>query len=348
MVAKRDLNIAEPTYAQRLGWEAKDRVVLFHSDDAGMSYESNIGVLRALQGKVARSASLMVPCGWAWGMAAQQQEVPTMDIGLHITLTAEWQDYRWGPVSGWQNAKSLIDGSGAFHRSVDALLRHAELSEIEAEIYAQLQLARRMGIQPTHLDTHMGVLWASMDLVDLYVRIGISENLPVLFPAGHNTLVYEQAHSGPLAPFLSPCLQHETTTMGEKLWQAGLPVVDDLYVSSYDWTFPENMLPTDENLRSFKTAKYKELLHTIRPGITVILVHCTDASAHFRHISKSGITRKGDLLAMTDPDLHQFLEDEGILLTDWQDLTRRRRELPNNSIDPDGSKNHFHQQNIQP
>jgi hypothetical protein len=345
MFAKSDQYPLGATYAQRLGWAPGDRIVIFHIDDAGMSHESNTGAIRALRANIAKSTSLMVPCGWAWEMAAHLQNNPGIDMGLHITLTAEWPAYRWGPVSGWRHVKSLVDESGAFHRSLAALLRHAELSEVETEIYSQLELARRMGVQVTHLDTHMGALWASMDLLDLYVRIGISENLPVLFPAGHNTLVYQQANSGPLAPFLSPCLLDETPGIGERLWQAGLPVVDDLYVSSYDWALPDGMPATDANLRSFKTTKYKELLGGLQPGLTVILLHCTNATGHFKHISKSGDKRKGDLLAMTDPDLRQFLEDEKIILTDWNELSQRRRAIRRQVIDSDLISSHLNHQN---
>src|SRR5215470_19809567 len=87
------------TWAERLGWPAGKRVVIFHADDVGMCYEANQAVQRALTAGAYRSASAMVPCPWFNEMAAWCVAHPDHDVGLHLTLTSEWRFYRWGPVS---------------------------------------------------------------------------------------------------------------------------------------------------------------------------------------------------------------------------------------------------------
>jgi len=102
----------EVAYAQRLGWPAGAKVVIFHVDDAGMSYDSNMGAIKAPEGRVATSTSVMMPCPWVPQMAAYIKDHPQVDAGVHLTLNAEWKDYRWGPVAGKPAVPGLVDEQG--------------------------------------------------------------------------------------------------------------------------------------------------------------------------------------------------------------------------------------------
>jgi chitin disaccharide deacetylase len=323
------------TYASRLGWSADDRVVIFHIDDAGMSYESNQGTIQALQFGIATSCSVMMPCPWVAGITEYLRGNSEADAGIHLTHTSEWRDYRWRSLSGMDVSPGLSDPEGFLWHNVADVVRHAQLDEIETEIKAQLSRAKKSGFNPTHLDTHMGTLWASPQNVDLYIRIGIETHIPILLPAGHNTLLQQQLEAGPLASLRKLSREEGDIEMleslksiGEKLWNAGLAVVDDLYILSYDWQLAAGTLPSDENIRKFKTSQYKKLLARVKPGITVILIHCSDANETFNPISDSWITRRGDLLSMTDPELKDFIRDQGIVLTTWRTLQQRREQVP--------------------
>ena len=102
----------EPTYAERLGWPTGSRVVIFHVDDAGMSHDSNMGAIEAIEKGVATSVSIMFPCSWVSEMAHYIKEHPTMDAGIHTTLTSEWKNYRWGPLAGKRLVPSMVDKEG--------------------------------------------------------------------------------------------------------------------------------------------------------------------------------------------------------------------------------------------
>ena len=117
-------------------------------------------------------------------------------------------------------------------------------------------------------------------------------------------------------------------TIGKKIWDAGLPVVDDAVSDTYDWKLPEGTEKTDANLQAYKTKKYIERFDEMKPGITVVIMHCTEPSDIFEYITPSGETRKGDLLAMLDPKFKAYLEKEGIILTTWRELMERRKEAP--------------------
>lgn len=322
------------TYAERLGWKKNDRVVMFHVDDAGMSFESNEGARLALAKQVATSVSVMMPCPWTSDFVNYLNANPGVDAGLHLTHTSEWKNYRWASVSGISATPVLADQQGFLWDNVPDVLSHATADEIDIEIMAQIRKARKMGFNPTHLDTHMGTLWSSPDFLEKYVQTGIREHIPVLLPAGHLTWVEQCLAEGPLSGLKklaspdAPAAEvlDAIRNQGEKLWQAGLPVVDDIHILSYDWVFPSELKPTDVNLRNFKTEKFKTLLSSLKPGITVILIHCTEAGAHFKTISDSGHTRRADLLAMTDEKLKNFIKETGLITTTWKELQRRRNQ----------------------
>jgi hypothetical protein len=265
----------------------------------------------------------MMPCPWVPGFVKYLRENPQVDAGLHLTLTSEWEHYRWGPLVGIHQAPGLVDQEGALWQNVSSLVKNASADEAEAEIRAQLARARKMGFEPTHLDSHMGALFGSTEFIERYVELGISEQIPVMFPAGHNTLLIEQlrAEGKSLAPLQ---LARE---LGKVIWDAGLPVLDDLHNSSYAWRLPPDVEASDENIRQLKVTKYIEAIKSLRPGVTMMIMHCTAPTEVFQHISASGDTRKGDLLAMLDPALKRTLEEEGIILTTWRELKERRDQV---------------------
>ena len=102
------------TYAEKLGWPKGARVIILHVDDAGMSHESNEGVEQATSLGVATSTSVMMPCSWVPEFKAYLDKHPTLDAGLHLTLTSEWSNYRWGPLAGRANVPGLVDKQGDY------------------------------------------------------------------------------------------------------------------------------------------------------------------------------------------------------------------------------------------
>lgn len=308
------------TYAELLGYPKGARVLILHVDDAGMSYDSNLGAERALTEGVATSVSVMMPCPWVPGFVKFFKKNPAVDAGLHLTLTSEWDDYRWGPLMGQPAVPGLVDGHGALWPEVADVVKHAKADEVEAEIVAQIGRARAMGFDPTHLDSHMGTLFATPEFLERYIKVGIANQIPVMFPGGHGTLIAQQRAA-------TPELMAQMSALGKKIWSAGLPVLDDLHNVSYGWNYPPDPTLTDARLQAFATGKYIETIRMLKPGLTMVIMHCTAPTEVFRHISDSGQIRKGDLLAMQDPAFKKFLETEGIILTTWREVMNRRRAV---------------------
>src|ERR1700712_2770882 len=101
--------VGDSTYADRLGFPKGSRVLILHVDDAGMSFDSNDGAELALTKGVSTSVSVMMPCPWVPGFIAFLKKHPEIDAGIHLTLTSEWDSYRWGPVSIRKIGSGLID-----------------------------------------------------------------------------------------------------------------------------------------------------------------------------------------------------------------------------------------------
>lgn len=301
-IAGRHAEAQEPTYAEKLGWPEGTRALILHVDDAGMSYDSNKGTIRAIEEGVANSFSVMMPCPWVPEIVRYIKENPRHDGGLHLTMTAEWSHYRWGPLAGKPAVPGLVDEEGCLWDNVPLVVKNASPDEIEQEIRAQLDRARTMGFEPTHMDSHMGTLFATDAFMERYIKVGIEEGVPVMFPGGEGHYISKQM----------PERDAVRRPVGKMIWEAGLPVLDDLHNYSYGWK------TTD------KTDLYIEAVRGIKPGVTMMIMHCTDPTEIFDDISSSGTTRLGDLNAMLDPRLRKVIEDEGIVLTTFRELKERR------------------------
>src|SRR3984957_1934965 len=311
------LHAQDTTYAERLGYPKGARVLLIHVDDAGMSYESNQGPIVALSDGAATSVSVMMPCPWVPGFVKWLHENPTIDAGLHLTLTSEWDDYRWVPLSGRKAVPGLVDSTGCLWASVAQVAQHATIEEVIMEMTAQLERARAMGFEPTHLDTHMGTVYATPQFLMAYIQLGIKNHIPVMLPGGADKLIIQQGS-------LNTQQAVGIRALGKPLWDAGLPVLDDLHNFSYDWKVPPNTAGNDKKLDDWRTDKYIDALDILQPGVTMMIMHCTNASPAFVHISDSGPLRRGDMLAMLNPAFKKALHDKGIILTTWRELMKRR------------------------
>jgi predicted glycoside hydrolase/deacetylase ChbG (UPF0249 family) len=159
--------------AQRLGFAADDRVLIVTCDDLGSSHAANVGVYEALRDGIATSASLMVPCPWAREAASRYRGE---DVGVHLTLNAEHDLYRWGPIT---QAPSLLDGDGGFPRTPRDLWDHADLDEARRELRAQVERAILWGFDVSHLDSHMGTLQHKPEFFDVYLDLAVDFGLPI-------------------------------------------------------------------------------------------------------------------------------------------------------------------------
>lgn len=296
----------ETTYAEKLGWPAGAKVLIWHVDDAGMSHESNVGTIKAMEEGMATSCSIMMPCPWVSEYARHVMDKPEVDYGIHLTMTSEWDNHRWGPVAGKPAVPTLVDEEGCLWDNVALVVKNADPDQIEKEIRAQVDRAVTMGLKPSHLDSHMGTLFADPRFAERYIKVGIELGIPILAAGGHLTHIARE--NGDIV--------EAAKTLSAVAWAAGLPVLDDIHTDGYGW-----------KAYSEKKAGTIEFLRTMKPGITEFILHCTEPGDTFQFISESGPTRKADLDLMLDPEVKKVVEEEGIILTTWRELKQRRDQV---------------------
>ncbi len=167
-----------PTLAERLGFAATDRIAVVHCDDIGLCQAANAGAFEALKSGPATCGSIMVPCPAFPEAAEWARRHPALDLGVHLTLNAEWPNYHWGPVADASAVPSLVDASGDLLPTTLETAARAKPAEVDVELRAQVERALGAGIDVTHLDTHMGTCFVP-SLVEIYAALAEDYDLPV-------------------------------------------------------------------------------------------------------------------------------------------------------------------------
>ena len=163
--------------AEALHYNPDATVLIVACDDLGLSHATNVGVYEALRSGMASTAGLMVPCPWAREAAARYRGE---DVGVHLTLNAEYDLYRWGPIT---QAPSLLDGDGGFPRTVEDLWDHADVDEVRRECRAQIERAILWGFDVSHLSSHLGALEYRPEFFDVALELAAEFQLPLRLSA---------------------------------------------------------------------------------------------------------------------------------------------------------------------
>jgi predicted glycoside hydrolase/deacetylase ChbG (UPF0249 family) len=276
--------------AERLGYPANSKLLIIHADDLAVAHSQDAASFDALDKGAATSASIMVPCPWLTEVADYAKAHPDADLGLHLTLSAEWKSYRWGPVESKNKVPSLLDPAGYLWPEVEPAVRSIKPDEAEREIRAQIEHAVSAGIRPTHLDSHMGVLFAKPELFAVYVKVAHDYKLPFL------------ALRGPQAPSALLAMLTDKDVILDSL------VMADPSVNPANWN-----------------AFYTNAIKNLKPGLTEIIVHLAHDDAEFQavavdHPDYGSAWRQRDYEAVTSPEFKKALEENHVILIHWKDL----------------------------
>lgn len=279
------------TIQEKLGYPATAKLLIIHADDLGMSRSVNRATFEALEKGWVTSASILVPCPWFPEVATWAKAHPDADLGIHLALNSEWTGFRWGPVSPVDKVSSLLDEQGYFPLLENQVAPKARIPEVEMELRAQIERARKAGIRLTHFDTHMTALTTSPTLFQTYKKIGKEYGLPVLL----------ERNSGTYLP------------QGQTVDQDAL--IDKVVsispgVAVQDWL-----------------KAYKEMLQPLGPGVYQLIVHTAYDDEEMRgatwdHPNWGAAWRQFDLDTLKNPEFQQFVKDQGFTLIRWRDLAK--------------------------
>lgn len=313
------LSVFDAGYFLRKTKYNMEKRLIIHADDIGMSQAANEAAMGALDYGVVTSGSIMVPCPWFPEAAAYAREHPERDLGVHLTLTSEWRYYRWKPVA--PSVPGLIDEEGYMWRSVAQVATKATAEEVERELRAQIERAIEFGIKPTHFDTHMGTTFARADYFEVYVQLGKEYGVPVMLPRPTpEMLEYARTSGLPVPPERLSQLEAEGAVMLDTLVTSVAPPPpisqgDDkgAVMTDYLETFGA------ETALEQRKRSYHELLRTLKPGLTQLIIHPGTNAPELQAITGSWEERYNDFLCFTDPQTRALIADLGITLTTWRD-----------------------------
>jgi predicted glycoside hydrolase/deacetylase ChbG (UPF0249 family) len=262
---------------------------VLHADDLAVAHSVDMASFAALDRKAVSSASVMVPCPWLTEVAEYAKAHPDADLGVHLTLTSEWKTYRWGPVAPKDQVPSLLNPEGYFYPDVVSAATHIKPEEAEREIRAQIELAMKMGIRPTHLDMHMMTLAATPQLYATLVKVGHDLHMPFLAVHGN----------------------------GERRKMMSL-------LSDKDIVF-DSVVGLDSNVPPNQwTESYVKALDLLKPGLHYLIVHPGYDNAELEAVTVDhqvgAAWRQRDFNAVNSPEFKRALELNHIILVGWRDL----------------------------
>ena len=280
------------TIAERLGHPPDARLLILHADDLGVAHSVNAASFDALDKNAVSSASIMMPCPWVTEVATYATTHPEADLGLHLTLTSEWKTFRWGSVESRDKVPSLLDPSGTLWTDTGSVATNAKAAEAEREIRAQVDRAIALGIHPTHLDSHMGSLFATPELFAALARVAHDAHLPFLALRG----------LGGRAQLQPP-------------------------LSDKDIVLDAVVIATEKTPRDQWKQFYLDAIKSLKPGLSEMIVHLGHDDAELQavtvdHEPYGSAWRQRDYNVVTDPDFKRAIQDNHIVVIKWRDLQK--------------------------
>lgn len=253
------------------------RVALVHHDDLGMFRAQN----DAFRSLPFPTGSILAPAVWVPDLLVNSK--PNADLGVHLTLNSEWSHCRIRPITC---GSSLRDEHGYLFRTVEEAWRRARVEEVEAEFRAQIEHALKLGIDVTHIDTHMGSVLRP-DIAEVYVKLACEYRVPALVP---------ESVEHPLVP---PEFRERLSRLLRRVRLPRLRLASLPYVK----------LDYEHRLRAFRS-----FLLDAEPGVYHIVHHACLKTEETRDLPDIDI-REGDYRVLTDPEVRKVLEEKWVLLT---------------------------------
>ncbi|MDB3978714.1 polysaccharide deacetylase family protein [Pseudomonadales bacterium] len=284
-------------FLARMGYGPDDRVLILHIDDMGFCHAANAASLACLTEGSATCASILVNGPWFQEAVQMAKANPQLDLGVHLTLTAEYPTYRWPALSSRDPETGLLDADGYLWATREDAVRKVSVAAAEGEMRAQIDGALAAGIDVTHIDTHMGSV-VHPKFLGSYLRLAHEYGVPAFLPRITRDRLQAVGEGDMADEFLQVLAMIDTDQV---------PTLDDIII--------ETLVP--------KTSKhdfYRDLIKGVQPGLTHLLFHPAVAGAELEAIADTHASRHADYEAFLDRSLRDFAENLGIHLVGYRDL----------------------------
>lgn len=291
---------------KKLGFADNERVAIIHVDDVGMCQASVEAFADLWDFGLISSGAVMVPCPWFLQAAKFAREHPEADLGVHLTLTSEWDTYRWGPLSTRDPQTGLLDEEGYFHHLAQPVQELADPAAVQLELEAQIKRALTAGMHPTHADTHMGTVAHAKFMLG-YLQTVIQHQMPSMMlrldEAGWQQVMSEQSGADFDAQAIATILE-----MTDMLEGMGVPLLDHIFGMPLD-SDPAQRL--DDTRQAFAE---------LQPGITHFIIHAAKDTPELRAITPDWRCRVADYETFLKEELRQHIQNIGVQVIGYRAL----------------------------
>lgn len=276
---------------KRLGYSLDTKLLIIHADDTGLCTDQNKATFNLLDTGKITSTSIMVPCeAFSEGVNYAKKNQDS-DFGIHLTITSEWQNYKWKPLLPPEEVPTIINDDGYFFGH--DFYKYVNVSDVKKELCEQINKAIREGITPTHLDCHMNCLLLRQDLFECYLELSEVYNIPILINKQY--LSYFQ-------------LEIPKTFNGEIIY------ANEIFIASAN----------DENKYDHSDF-YVKALREIKAGLSIILIHPSYNTPEMQIITDYS-TNWGAKWRQVDHDFFyseecsKIIQEENIQLITWREI----------------------------
>ncbi|MHA2296208.1 MAG: polysaccharide deacetylase family protein [Candidatus Hodarchaeales archaeon] len=291
------------TLTENLGFEKDDKIVITHVDDMGSSHAANVAAFKCLEFGIASCGSVIAPAAWLMEVVHEYRQNRKMDLGIHLTLTSEYSNSRWRPISSVDSETGLLDEEGYLWKTTEQAVASVDPEAAMEEMRAQVELVIQNGVDITHIDMHMGTV-IYPKFVQGYLSIAREYQIPAFLPR----VTREQLVAlglGEYADFFVNWMK--------KIEESGFPLVDHFII--------ETLGESDD-----KIAFYARSFDSLEPGLTHLLFHPARMSPELEVITSDSRARHQDYQAFTDPKLKEHVEETGVKIIGYREVRDYYRE----------------------
>lgn len=294
-----------------------DKYLIINADDFGMCHSHNVATMELFKCGGITSSTIMACCPWANEAVKFAKANPQYAIGVHLTTTSEWGNYRWAPVNK-ENTASLRDEEGYMFHECDQFAKAADLEEVKGEIVAQVEKLKALGLEPSHLDNHMGSLYGvdtgRFELLIATIEAAGKYALPFRMP----TVFTDAQFNNDMLDIKVPReLIDQLIGQLVQLGQAHKVAMPD-YLLPGDWNGPQ-----DDSYENFREYIY-ELYRSFEPGVTETYIHPAIETDELKAITGCWHRRVWEYKLFSDPKTKQHIDSLGIKLINYRDLNKMR------------------------
>ena len=283
---------------KKLGFSNTDRLVILHTDDIGMCQASLAAFIDLWENEAISSGAIMLPCPWAKPAAEFCRTHPGVDMGVHATITAEWDSYRWSAMSTRNPASGLTDRDGFLWQTSQETQANATSEAVTAELQMQVRKALDWGVDVTHVDSHMGTV-IHPKFMQAYIQVAQQVHVPVMLPRGDAATAHSMGMDDETAAGFAALIS--------QLEEQGLPLVDGM-----------DMLPLDQPEGQLDITK--KMLSDLPTGVTHFLFHPSIDTPELRAIAPDWPSRVANYHTFMNPELKQFIKDQGLQVIGYHHL----------------------------